>query len=96
MSSEYSHLHGLYEQVLSPYCRVVSDQRRQRSSLCIPFVGRLDDRGDNGMQVVRNIKDMYRHGDGHVHVLAASLRKMEHLLYAFGFGVELATAPACR
>jgi transaldolase len=59
-----------------------------------PFVGRLDDRGDNGMQVVRNIKEMYRQGDGHVHVLAASLRRMDHLLYAFDLGVELATAPA--
>jgi len=59
-----------------------------------PFIGRLDDRGDNGMQVVRNIKKMYERGDGHVHVLAASLRKIDHLLYAFGLGAELATAPA--
>jgi transaldolase len=59
-----------------------------------PFVGRLDDRGDNGMQVVRNIKRMYERGDGHVHVLAASLRKIDHLLYAFELGAELATAPA--
>lgn len=59
-----------------------------------PFVGRLDDRGDNGMQVVENIKKMYERGDGHVHVLAASLRRIEHLLYAFKLRCELATAPA--
>jgi transaldolase len=59
-----------------------------------PFVGRLDDRGDNGMQLVQNIKQMYAQGDGHVHVLAASLRRLEHLLYAFALGSELATAPA--
>jgi len=59
-----------------------------------PFVGRLDDRGDNGMQLVQNIKQMYEQGDGHVHVLAASLRRLEHLLYAFALGSELATAPA--
>jgi transaldolase len=59
-----------------------------------PFVGRLDDRGDNGMEVVGNIEEMYRQGDGHVLVLAASLRKIDHLLYAFGLGVELVTAPA--
>ena len=59
-----------------------------------PFIGRLDDRGDNGMQVVRNIKKMYERGDGHVHVLAASLRTIDHLLYAFELGAELATAPA--
>ena len=59
-----------------------------------PFVGRLDDRGENGMDLVWNIKKMYAHGDGHVHVLAASLRKLDHLLCAFSIGTELATAPA--
>jgi transaldolase len=59
-----------------------------------PFVGRLDDRGINGMDLVRNIKKMYERGDDHVHVLAASLRRQEHLLYAFALQAELATAPA--
>ena len=59
-----------------------------------PFVGRLDDRGDNGMDLVKNIKKMYEEGDGHVHVLAASLRRLDHLRYAFALGVELATVPA--
>jgi transaldolase len=59
-----------------------------------PFVGRLDDRGDNGMDLVRNIRVMYAQGDGHVHVLAASLRRLDHLLYAFALGVELVTAPS--
>jgi transaldolase len=34
-----------------------------------PFVGRLDDRGENGMDVVKNIQRMYEAGDGHVYVL---------------------------
>jgi transaldolase len=59
-----------------------------------PFVGRLDDQGVNGMEVVKNIKRMYERGDGHVHVLAASLRRQEQLFYAFALNVELATAPA--
>jgi len=58
-----------------------------------PFVGRLDDRGDNGMDLVANIEKMYEHGDGHVHVLAASLRRFEHLLDAFFLRAELATVP---
>ena len=37
-----------------------------------PFSGRLDDQGQNGMDLVRNIKKMYEAGDGHVHVLAAN------------------------
>lgn len=59
-----------------------------------PFVGRLDDRGENGMDVLRNIKTMYARGDGHVHVLAASLRRLDHLLNAMSLGSELATVPA--
>ena len=42
-----------------------------------PFVGRLDDRGEDGMDLVRNIKRMYERGDGHVHVLAASIRSCQ-------------------
>lgn len=59
-----------------------------------PFVGRLDDRGESGMDLVANIKKMYQQGDGHVHVLAASLRRLEHLLSTFSLGAELATVPA--
>ena len=59
-----------------------------------PFVGRLDDIGQNGMDVVRNIKRMFSKGDGHVLVLAASIRSLEHLLYCFALETELATVPA--
>ena len=48
-----------------------------------PFVGRLDDHGENGIDVVKNIKKMYKNGDGHVHVLAASIRHVDHLLACF-------------
>ena len=59
-----------------------------------PFVGRLDDHGENGVDLLQNIKKMYRNGDGHVHVLAASIRHIDHLLASFALGVELATVPA--
>ena len=59
-----------------------------------PFVGRLDDRGENGIDLVKNIKAMYKTGDGHVHVLAASVRHLGHLLASFALDVELATVPA--
>lgn len=59
-----------------------------------PFVGRLDDRGDKGMDLVRNIRRMYANGDGHVHVLAASIRHLDHLLASLALDVELITAPA--
>jgi transaldolase len=59
-----------------------------------PFIGRLDDHGENGIDLVKNIKDMYKDGDGHVYVLAASIRHVDHLLASFATGAELATVPA--
>lgn len=58
-----------------------------------PFIGRLDDRGENGMDLIRNIKKMYEKGDNHVHVLAASIRRTSHLLESFALNSELATVP---
>ncbi len=59
-----------------------------------PFVGRLDDQGEDGMDLVKNIKKMYERSDGHVHVLAASIRTINHLLCSFALGAELATVPS--
>lgn len=58
-----------------------------------PFVGRLDDRGENGMDLIRHVLDLYRPGDGHVEVLTASVRSMEHLLCALALGSDIVTAP---
>src|SRR5262249_267808 len=59
-----------------------------------PFVGRLDDIGENGVDLVANIKRMYAAGDGHVAVLAASIRKLEQILYCFSLEIDLWTMPA--
>lgn len=59
-----------------------------------PFIGRLDDIGQNGMDLIHNIKRMYAAGDGHVLVLAASIRNLQHLLCSFHYRAELATVPA--
>ena len=58
-----------------------------------PFIGRLDDRGENGMHLIENILRMYKKGDGHVEVLTASVRNINHLLYAIHLGSDIVTAP---
>lgn len=58
-----------------------------------PFVGRLDDIGENGMQVVENIIKMYATGDKHVEVLTASIRSIDHILYAFYLKSDILTIP---
>lgn len=58
-----------------------------------PFVGRLDDIGQNGVDLLANIKRMFAQSDGHTHILAASIRSLEQLLYCFHIQTELATVP---
>jgi len=59
-----------------------------------PFIGRLDDIGRKGVDLVSNITRMFERGDGHVLVLAASIRSVAHLLYCFSVGADLVTVPA--
>ena len=59
-----------------------------------PFVGRLDDRGENGMDLIKNIVALYGQSDGHVEVLSASVRTMDHFLCSLAYGADIITAPA--
>jgi|SRR3990172_3512678 len=58
-----------------------------------PFIGRLDDRGENGMDVIADILRMYRQGDGHVEVLTASVRSLDHFMEALKLGSDIITVP---
>lgn len=58
-----------------------------------PFIGRLDDQGQNGMNLIENIIKMYASGDGHIEVLTASVRNMYHFLYAIKLGSDIMTVP---
>lgn len=58
-----------------------------------PFVGRLDDKGVNGMELIKNIATMYHEQGSHVEVLTASIRTMEHFLYALQLGSDILTVP---
>lgn len=58
-----------------------------------PFIGRLDDKGENGMDLIANIKRIYSSGDGHVEVLSASVRNINHLLGSIQAGADIVTLP---
>lgn len=58
-----------------------------------PFVGRLDDIGENGMDLIAHILRMNLQGDGHVEVLTASVRSLDHFLCALMLGSDIITAP---
>jgi transaldolase len=58
-----------------------------------PFIGRLDDRGENGMDLIANMLKMYRAGDAHVEVLTASVRNIDHFMCALKLGSDIVTVP---
>jgi transaldolase len=59
-----------------------------------PFVGRLDDIGHDGMQLVKEIVDMYKnYPDLHTEVIAASIRHPQHCVVAAKAGAHIATVP---
>jgi transaldolase len=58
-----------------------------------PFVGRLDDISHNGMDLVRQIVQIYKNYDFKTQVLAASLRHPIHVVEAAIAGAHVATMP---
>lgn len=58
-----------------------------------PFVGRLDDIGANGMDLIRDIVLIYKNYGFNTQVLAASLRHTEHVIEAAKAGAHIGTLP---
>jgi transaldolase len=63
------------------------------ASLLSPFVGRLDDINENGMEVVRDLVAMVTIGHLQAEVLAASIRHPRHMTEAALAGAQIATVP---
>ena len=58
-----------------------------------PFIGRLDDIGHNGMDVVRDIADIFSIYDINTEIISASIRHPRHVLKAAKVGADIATVP---
>ena len=58
-----------------------------------PFIGRLDDKEKNGLDLVQNIIHMYQEAGSHVQVLAASIRTMDHFIAALEMSADIVTVP---
>lgn len=66
---------------------------RAGSSFVSPFVGRLDDEGHDGMQLVADIVDLFSKHGLPTKVLAASIRHPLHCIAAAKAGAHIATIP---
>ena len=58
-----------------------------------PFVGRLDDIGQDGMGLIDEIKNAYDHYGYKTQILVASVRHVEHVLETIRIGADVATIP---
>ena len=58
-----------------------------------PFIGRLDDNGQEGMQVIEEIMDIFCNYDIEAEVIVASIRHPIHVIEAARLGADIATVP---
>lgn len=63
------------------------------ASFISPFLGRLDDIGENGLLLLEDIIDVYRNYEWKTEVLAASIRHPIHVIEAARMGADIATMP---
>ena len=58
-----------------------------------PFIGRLEDNGQDGIQIVKSIVDMFEKQNYQTKVLAASIRNKNHIEECAKIGAHVVTAP---
>jgi len=58
-----------------------------------PFVGRLDDVGTDGLQLIEQIVQIYGNYGYQTQVLAASVRHVMHLIQCAEIGADVVTCP---
>ncbi|ARF14840.1 fructose-6-phosphate aldolase [Sporosarcina sp. P3] len=58
-----------------------------------PFIGRLDDIGQNGVELIETISDIFTIHDLDTQIIAASIRHPQHITAAALAGAHIATTP---
>ncbi len=58
-----------------------------------PFIGRLDDLGQTGLEIIDDIREIYDNYELHTEILVASIRSPNHVRYAAKIGADVCTVP---
>ena len=58
-----------------------------------PFVGRLDDINENGMELIKQIKTIYTNYQFKTKILVASVRNIDHVRESALIGADVVTIP---
>lgn len=63
------------------------------ANIISPFIGRIDDIGEDGMSLIAEIMEIWRHHNFDCEVLVASTRHPRHIVDAAKHGAHIATVP---
>ena len=66
---------------------------RAGASFVSPFVGRMDDIGNGGMEIVKDIVEIYKNYDIITEIIVARIRHPMHVIEAAKTGAHIATVP---
>ena len=58
-----------------------------------PFIGRLDDISNDGLNLIKEIKDVYSNYNYQTEILAASIRNTMHIINCAKIGADVITSP---
>ncbi len=92
-------LHHLSSQEIKTNCTLVFSLLQAMAAMkagatyVSPFVGRLEDSGEDGLGVVESIVNMKRQYGYSTQVLCASVRTKQHLQRCIELGVDIVTCP---
>ncbi|MGL5353204.1 MAG: fructose-6-phosphate aldolase [Clostridium sp.] len=67
---------------------------RAGASFVSPFLGRLDDIGVNGIEIIKEIRSIFEIHNINTEIIAASIRNPIHIIEAARNGAHIATIPA--
>ena len=75
-------------------CCTSNTSGKSRSSICFTFVGRLDDNSIAGLQLIKDIDEVYRVQAIHrTRILSASIRYVNSVSQSFANGADIVTMP---
>lgn len=63
------------------------------ATIISPFIGRLDDQGEDGMRLIEDIMDVWANSEFETEVLVASTRHPRHIVDAARTGAHICTIP---
>ena len=79
--------------MVKPVDRIIGDFVNAGATYISPFVGRLDDIAESGMELISQIKTIYNHYDYKTQILVASVRHPMHIIEAGLIGAHVSTVP---